>query len=250
MHGYHAVMAPIGTRCCYILPDVVGDQAGTLELARSLRPMLEHLARLDHDALIPVQRGPMSITAFVAAYRQAMGGIPVSGLAIPSNAAAMPVEELKGLAHVEDISRRVHFLGISRRARPLLDRARALAEFWPDVAISADACEHRAHVGRTRAITRSRASHLATLVANSWMEYDETEDGPLFESDHDPVREKLQRFSPDADEETLNDLIASGWGLSIQFELAGERFVSQNGPLATTHSIHEFARSQFGRAGL
>lgn len=237
--NYLAIARGPGARISVILPDRVGDQVRSLELAGQFGRRLQPLSADGHEALLPLQRGSLPLPDYCARYVAALGFRP-AGFAVPSNASAMPISQLAALKLVPGAPHRVHFLGISRRAAALAQRVFALRAFWPDVEISADACEHRAHVGQKRPITISRRQALARRVDEALDTVDDTEH-PAW----DAAGVQLQRLFPDADEGTLADLLCSCWGIHPFQEQLHVQLRRQCGPAATADSIEAFARRRF-----
>ena len=231
-----------GAKLTLILPDVVGDQAGSIALAAAYGPRLARLARMGHLTLVPMQRGAMPLPVYFRRYVQALGFDP-AGFAIPSNAAAMPVRELEALQLISEAPRRVHFLGISRRAKPLAARVATLRAFWPDAAISADACEHRAHVGEKRQITVKRRQALERRVGDSLESIDDTEHEAWT-----PAEDDLRNLFPALSEEELEDVVCSSWGVMAFTARLREQLQGEHGPASTTESIEAFARARFAPA--
>lgn len=242
MATYEQLAQGTGSRLSVILPDVVGDQVASIALARTYGRALAPLRAAGHELLVPMQRGSLSLAAYFACYVDALGFVP-GGFAIPSNAAAMPVDQLAGLRDIEGAPHRVHFLGISRRSKPLVFRVAALRDFWPDCDISADACEHRAHVGEDRPITRMRRESLQRRVAAGIEATDDTEHAAW-----DDAEDHLRALFPNADNETLQDLVCSGWGVQAFTEQLHQRLRVECGPAATADSIEAFARQRFAPA--
>lgn len=219
----------------FILPDVVGSQENTLQALRGWGNQVVEAIGPQHDALLPVQRGAQSPAAFIKEAALCLNR-PLDGLAIPSNAAAFPAEELSGLADIPaNIPRRVHFLGISRNSRALQDRLFRLQEFWPDAEVSCDACEHRAQVGQGKPITVARGRALDSMWDDEMEVWDETEEDP------EEARELLAEQYPDLDDEAIECLMLSQMGAWAQIKAKYQQHAKVAGPKATTESIYEFA---------
>lgn len=237
---YQALADGPGTRLSLILPDVVGDQVGSIALAAAHGLKLARLAAQGHEMLVPMQRGAIPLHRYFQLYVAALGFKP-GGFAIPSNAAAMPVAELAGLRVIRGAPRRVHFLGISRRSAALAERLELLHSFWPYVTVSGDACEHRAQVGEKRPVTKHRREVLQAKVELAVETLDDTED-PAWES----ATSALRRQFPELDEDELADVVCSGWGSMEFMGQLRQRLERQHGPASTAASIEAFARRRFG----
>ena len=245
LSAYRRILKAATRPVTVIAPDVVGDQQATLEVLRRHGPTVAAMCAGKHRMLLPVQRGPMRPPLFVRAAVQALGSLP-DGLAIPSAAAAFPVEDLASLKRIDPrIPRRIHFLGISRRSKALSERVRALRSIWLHAEISCDACEHRAQVGQNKPITRFRRERLQERVQAAYSEWDETEDVET----QDAVLDTFAQQFPDLDETDLIDLACSGWGMAQGFRVFRERTEKANGPAATTEAIARFARDRLATIG-
>lgn len=211
-----------------VLPDVVGDQQATFALLERHADTLRRLHAGQVSTLLAMQAGPLRLDDF---YRQAVTrlGFEPDGLALPSHAAALPPESLDCLVDLGIQPSRVHILGVSRNSTRLADRAGRVRSLWPDCAISADACEHRAVVGRGRALTVARQGVLEALVAADMESHDDTES----DADDRVAFAQLRALFPNADAETLTDLMCSGWGDHLAVTAARDRMMSEAGPRAT-----------------
>lgn len=237
---YQRIAEAATGKVTFILPDVVGSQENTLQALRGWGNQVMEAIGPQHDALLPVQRGAQSPAAFIKEAALCLNR-PLDGLAIPSNAAAFPADELSGLADIPaNIPRRVHFLGISRNSRALQDRLFRLQEFWPDAEVSCDACEHRAQVGQGKPITVARASALESMWDEELDAWDETEEDP------DEARALLAQQYPELDEEAIDNLLLSSVGAWSQIQRKHAAHTKTAGPLATTESIYAFASGAIG----
>lgn len=223
-----------------VLPDVVGDQDGTLQLlvdqALTLRALAAHP---NVTTLLPLQGGTRALSTLHAQAVQRLGFLP-DGIALPSHAAALPPASLRDLAAIPHQPRRLHFLGVSRNATKLGDRLLRLAEVWPDARVSADACEHRAQVGQGQPITQRRAAVLTELLDDARSTFDDTEDDDA--TDH--ALAALAAQFPDLGKDELSDLLCSSWGLHLCHNYRQQKHAKALGPVATRASIREFATAQ------
>lgn len=237
---YEEILAASTMPQTVILPDVVGDQTGTLAVLGEHGHAVLALCQGMHTALLPVQRGPRSLPAFLAAAREVLGRWP-DGIAVPSAAAALDPRELGRLGEVDaGLPRRVHVLGVSRHTQRLMERLVHLREAWPDAEVSRDACEHRAQVGQGRQITEARKAHLVSLVDDEVTTWDETEESRV---DLDGWARTMLGEVADDHPEMVDDLVCSDWGRMLELQAAHKDFGQRCGPRATTRSIREFAEA-------
>ncbi len=235
VHIYEEICKVATSKVTLILPDVVGCQDGTLEVLRIWGNKVLEVTGGDREVLLPVQRGHRSPGAFVREALLLLAG-PIDGLAIPSAAAAFPVEHIKQLADIPAmVPRRVHFLGISRNSKGLQSRQLRLLDIWPGAEVSCDACEHRAKVGKNKSITLARQQALTNLWDDELDGWDETEDTD------DAVREALSADFPEADEEDIDAMLCSGMGQIHEVRLHRQHHDRVAGPRATTESIYSYA---------
>ena len=242
MKVYQTIATAATVPVTFILPDVVGSQTGSLAVLDRWGRAMQTAIGEQHTLLLPVQAGEMPVAEFIAACAPHLDR-QVDGLAIPSNAAAFPIAQLATLAGVAaNVPQRVHFLGISRNSKGLQARALRLREIWPTAILSCDACEHRAQVGRGRPITADRTAVLADLWDEALDAWDQTE------VDDTETEAALRTMFPEADDETLADLMTSSIGAHIELQSLRERTLKVIGPLATTASIYAYANSEFADA--
>jgi hypothetical protein len=234
---YETVTQAASARVTVTLPDVVGSQEGTLAALRLWGNKVMAAIGSDHEALLPVQSGPKSPAAFV---REAVMCLErsIGGLALPSNAAAFPAENIRQLADMPaEVPHRLHFLGISRNSRRLQDRVFRLKAVWPDAQISCDAVEHRSLIGVNRPITASRAAALASMWDEELNVWDDTEDQ---EADTLVLASMRTRF-PYLDEDQLSAMLCTQLGGWTELQSKHERHAKEKGPAATTESIYAYA---------
>jgi hypothetical protein len=237
---YARVIAAATSSVTLILPDVVGDQDGTLKVLQLFGADVLAMATNDHEALLPLQLGEREPAQFVDAAIAALGGVP-SGLALPSRDFAFPASKLASLADITTaLPRRLHFLGISRAAQRLGERLLRLEEVWPGCVVTCDACEHRAKVGQGRPVTVLRTEALDRLTDQAIDEWDETED----DVSADVAREAIRNQFPDLDENDIDAMASSTWGSMAQLQARQTLNRKQLGPQATTESIYRFAMDE------
>lgn len=231
---YREIAGAANVLVTFMLPDSVGSQTDSLDALAAWGPALQE-AIGHHTGLLPVQVGDMVSSEYVSAALAVLDR-PIGGLAIPSNAAAFPLENLSELADVPAcVPRRVHFLGISRNSHGLQSRIFRLREFWPAVEISSDACTHRSQVGRGRPITVARAAALEIAMDAALDAWDETEETT------EDIEAALREQFPDADDEAISNMLCSQWGSAIGLQQMQSRTTKVIGPQATTASIYAFA---------
>lgn len=221
----------------FVLPDVVGDQDGSLSALAVHGPAILDAIGDRHEALLPLQTGSHAPADFARMASELLTRV-VDGVAIPSHAAAFPPRDLRMLADLPaSIPRRVHFLGISRNSQGLRERMLFLKEAWQEAKVSCDACLHRAQVGKGKMITEVRRSALDDYWDEDLESWDDTEE------DVQAGLELARQKFPGLDDEALAALMASEVGSFIDLELAHGRHLKNNGPRATADSIYHFAQS-------
>lgn len=239
---YGAIANAATGKVTFILPDEVGSQQRTLAALRTWGNKVLAAIGPRHEALLPVQRGSKTPASFIKEALLCLDA-PVGGLALPSNAAAFPAEDVKLLSDVPAIvPHRLHFLGISRNSHALQDRLFRLKEIWPDAEVSCDACEHRALVGRNKPITMARADALNTMWESELDEWDDTEDEAMDEQ----ALAALRAQHPGFDDEQLEALMCSQVGSWSQLQAKHQSHAKVKGPSATTESIYAYATGALG----
>lgn len=234
---YEKVALAASVPVCFILPDVVGSQEGSLQALRSWGNRVMDVIGPDHEALLPVQNGDQSPAGYVAEAIMCLKR-PISGLALPSNAAAFPAKNIRLLADIPtSVPHRLHFLGISRNSRGLQERLYRLKSVWPDARVSTDACCHRALVGKGMPVTVARSEVLEMLWDSELDTWDETED----QKGDAQVLAAIRSDFPHLDEDQLNAVLCSQMGSWAQLKVKHEVHLKENGPVATTESIYAYA---------
>jgi len=168
-------------RLLVVAPDVIGDQAATLDLIRANVAQLTELSNAGAVVITPLQKGTRSVGCL---YSEIQGILPDVELSagLPSNASALGSEEVLSFLS-EERPGRVHFLGAarSRRFRNLLADSRATSPstiFTYDAAVIRSICSE---ISRT-----DDRVHCAALEALNSGEIDWTEHSPYM-TPEDPV---------------------------------------------------------------
>lgn len=144
-----------GARLRIVAPDVIGDQAASLDLLAQHRQVVRDMIAAGHDVLVPVQRGAMPP---YEAWRRAVAilGTDDFTASVPSRAEAFTAAELANLMGGPDKPRRVHLLGVAGNLKKLAGLVGIIHGASPDTLISSDANRLRAMVGEGRPITEER----------------------------------------------------------------------------------------------
>jgi hypothetical protein len=130
-----------------VMPDIVGDQAGTLALQRTFEPEIRVLQDMGLTTMLAIQRGERDPVAVYRDLVEVFGDRFVA--ALPCNERAFSndaVLDFASRAHPP----RLHLLGRVRESRRILSH---LTLFAPDTVVSADANRLRAKVGEGRPLT-------------------------------------------------------------------------------------------------
>lgn len=133
-----------------VMPDLVGDQQGTLAELKRYRVEVRQFITAGADVIVPLQKGAHALAAFYHVVVAALGTNNFR-VGLPARAAAVTEAEL--LTFVAEVApRRLHLLGIARSKRfaPLVAR---IGELAPATHVSADANHLRALVGVGRPLT-------------------------------------------------------------------------------------------------
>lgn len=154
-------------------PDRVGDQIASLALLLRFREAVIDLIDAGATVMIPLQRGPLSLSNVYQHVQHLLQRPLVAGL--PSNAAALTEAEIVTFMATAKPDQ-VHFLGCSENS--LLHRAHHAS---PTTRITCDASRLRCHLGQGRRLTVAQHQHtdeiLQAALAGSpdWRGYDATE---------------------------------------------------------------------------
>ena len=160
------------SRVAFVMPDVVGDQAATLELLRTHLEDISELGYAGADYIIPYQGGEMSLKDFHSQVVRAMSvpqpPLPMWRIGIPSNEAAIADADFMALAEANPNWSQWHILGAVRgpkfeRRMAVLRRAlNPNGEF----SITADANVLRAAMSELKGLTgEAQQEKLAELLA-------------------------------------------------------------------------------------
>ena len=123
-----------------VSPDCVGDQAGTLALIEAWRDQLVSLIDIGAKVIVPLQCGALPAQDMIDRVAGILGTREwVAG--IPSNKAAMTIEECATLTHDQ-----FHILGRVTFNEEQSLRIEALRRNTPDAFVSADANWLRSHI--------------------------------------------------------------------------------------------------------
>ena len=143
-------------RIDFVLPDVVGDQDGTLAVLNEWgRACVEAVGDSDR-CLLTIQGGSLAPDAFIDRAR-AFLGFPIRSIALPCKVAQMPAQQLHCLERLD--IRRIHLLGTGRCSRITREYGVVLGEALPGVRITCDSTSFRAQIGKGREITETRREY-------------------------------------------------------------------------------------------
>jgi len=152
-----------GGRLHVVAPDVIGDQAASLDVLEQYRDQVLELMDHGHDVLVPVQKGAMSPYIAWRAATHILGTDDFTA-SVPSNAAAFTPADLTNLVSGPEKPPRIHLLGIAGNKKKLAELVRIIRQHSPDTIITSDAARIRAQVGEGRPITVARERWKRTLA--------------------------------------------------------------------------------------
>ncbi len=181
-----------------VAPDVINDQAATVQLLRDFAPRLKAISALGSVVIIPLQKGALSLSVFYALASSLMAPFEISA-GLPSNAAAVGSDEVLDFVR-SALPGRCHFLGAARnkRFRSLMDDVQVVS---PATHWSFDAVVHRsilADLVRTPIKVQAQA-----IDALESAEIDGTELSPLLNPDDSIALEAFARIL--GPEKTIED---------------------------------------------
>lgn len=144
-----------GSRLHVVMPDVIGNQAASLDLLVEHRDYVNAVIDLGQDALIAIQKGPLSPHK---AWRTACDilGTDDFTVSIPANKVAFSQADLNDLMAGPSKPARVHFLGVAGNKRLLAQLAATVHRASPSTLVTSDANRLRARVGVGRPITEAK----------------------------------------------------------------------------------------------
>jgi hypothetical protein len=145
-----------------VAPDRVGSQEVTLLRLRRFREQMRKIHELGADVLVPLQRGPLSVSEFFTAAKETLGIDVVP--ALPMNKAAMSAAAVLEFIAASRVSR-IHLLGIGAQNRALKPLLRFAATNYPELQISTDANKIRAMVGTRRPVTIKETAYCDDMMA-------------------------------------------------------------------------------------
>lgn len=120
-------------RLFLVMPDAIGDQGGSLALARQHREKIRIYIDAGIDVIIPIQRGEKPAQAALLEVIEILGTADFRA-GVPSKAEAMSEKGIRTLRHG-----RFHILGRAAEGLPLRRRAYALIESNPGADLTCDA---------------------------------------------------------------------------------------------------------------
>lgn len=148
----------------FACPDIVGQQTNSMALISEYLADITDLLHMCANMLIPLQKGPKSISQ---CYHDALTTIPARYhqqliIGLPSNAAALSVDEVLSFLKT-DTPTRVHFLGASESQ--LVHQAKHVS---PNTQFSNDATRIRKWVGKGKLLTTMHQSILDESIDEVW----------------------------------------------------------------------------------
>ncbi|HEY0204666.1 MAG TPA: hypothetical protein VGC15_11010 [Acetobacteraceae bacterium] len=143
-----------GARLHIVMPDLIGDQEGSLDLLSDHADYVRGVIGAGHDALVAIQKGPLSPRM---AWNEAVHilGTDDFTVCVPSNKAAFSIGDLEDLMGGRDKPARVHFLGVAGNLRKLAELAAVVHRANPSCIVTSDANRIRAKVGQGRPMTEA-----------------------------------------------------------------------------------------------
>lgn len=150
---YKRLALALGGQLHIVAPDMVGNQAVTLQRLERYAGDLREIDSLGAHVLVPVQKGALSQADFMRA-AESLLEIDCTP-ALPCKKAATTPEELA--AFCDDYRPcRMHLLGLGPRGPRTVAYLAEVAAFCPAVQVTIDSCTIRAHCNRDRRIGVAR----------------------------------------------------------------------------------------------
>jgi hypothetical protein len=151
------------TNLYVVAPDVVGDQAATLTLIGQWKSAIVSMINAGANVIVPIQHGNIPAQDMINLIKTSLGTDKwVAG--IPSNRAAMPLEECATLSH-----HTYHILGRVQKNDDQIARIIALRALNPAATVTADANWIRSRIAKiSQAVAqeKSRRFPLSGLAAH------------------------------------------------------------------------------------
>lgn len=135
-----------------VMPDVIGDQAATLDLLRAHADEIRAFIAEGCDVVIPIQKGGLSLSEAYATILDLLGTDQFR-VALPSNKVAVTAEEAAAFV-AQCRPTAVHLLGIAKQKR-FATLVAGLRQAAPGIRLSSDANFLRAMIGRNRPLSQS-----------------------------------------------------------------------------------------------
>ncbi len=162
------------TRAYVVAPDLVGNQAATLERLERYAHQVAAIAALRANIIVPVQKGelPMSVMYRRACEVLGLREAPIAGIPMKKDATS-----LGDLAELVDslpwYGARIHLLGLGPESKRYAAAIRTIKSRRPNATITSDSVTIRRLVGRTngrgggpRALTRYQDEARARGITN------------------------------------------------------------------------------------
>lgn len=138
------------TRCYVVAPDMVGNQAVTLERLAKYAPNVAAVASFRANIIVPVQKGELPMSAMFARACAILNlrEMPIAG--VPMKKDATSLEDLAEL--VESLpwyGARLHLLGLGPESKRYAAAIATIKRIRPNASITSDSVTIRRLVGRT-----------------------------------------------------------------------------------------------------
>jgi hypothetical protein len=164
-----------------VMPDVVGDQAKTLNLQDHYKNDIRELINTGNDVIIPIQKGPLSPAECWDAVISILGTTNIR-VAIPSNAEAFSLVDLTNLLSHPTPPQKIHLLGLTHANPRFRAKIAKILEYAPGTDVSCDGSRLRAMLGENRRITISQRAlqHDIQQIINENSKRDDNEDTDIW----------------------------------------------------------------------
>lgn len=145
-----------GPRLHIVMPDVIGQQAESLQLLAENREFVRAVIDARQDALVAIQKGELGPYDCWREAARILGTDDFTAC-VPSNKVAFSEEDLGSLMGGAVKPSRVHFLGVAGNLRKLASLAAIVHRANPSCIVTSDANRLRAKVGQGRPLTEGKA---------------------------------------------------------------------------------------------